>query len=73
MKTDTPPKPDSATQGRDQGMLILSYLIAGIAMYGGLGWLADRFLQTSFLLPSGLVLGMGVSLYIIIKRYGRPA
>ncbi len=29
------------TEGRDQGMMIFSYLLAGIGLYGGLGWLGD--------------------------------
>ncbi|MDI9628795.1 MAG: hypothetical protein QM286_09660 [Acidobacteriota bacterium] len=61
------------TEGRDQGMAILSYLLAGIGLYGGLGWLGDRFWQTSFLLPVGMILGMGISIYVVIKRYGSAA
>ncbi|MGB3955805.1 MAG: hypothetical protein WBL05_11090 [Brooklawnia sp.] len=56
--------------GRDQGMAILSYLIAGICLYGGLGWLADHLLHTAFLLPVGMLAGLAVSIYLIIKRYG---
>lgn len=54
-------------------MAILSYLLAGIGLYGGLGWLGDRFWQTSFLLPVGMILGMGISIYVVIKRYGSAA
>lgn len=56
--------------GRDQGMAIFSYLIAGIGLYGGLGWLADHYWRTSMWLPIGLILGMVISCYAIIKRYG---
>ena len=35
----------------NQGMRVLSYLIAGVAFYGFLGWLGDHFLGTGFLLP----------------------
>lgn len=70
----TPPTTQSAPSGgRDQGMSILSYLIAGIGLYGGLGWLADHFLGTSFLMAIGMVLGMSISIYAIIKRYGSGA
>lgn len=72
MSTRTEPKPDR-TGGRDQGMMILSYLLAGIGLYGGLGWLADQVLATSFGLPVGLLVGMAVSIYVIIKRYGGGA
>jgi hypothetical protein len=37
--------------------MVLSYLIGGVLVYGGLGWLGDHFLGTSFLLPLGIVLG----------------
>ncbi len=72
MSTTQTSKPPTRTtgRGRDQGLAILSYLFAGIGLYGGLGWLADHFWHTSFLLPVGLILGMAVSIYVIIKRYG---
>ncbi len=57
--------------GSDQGIRVLSYLVSGIVVYGGLGWLADRWLQTSFMLPAGIILGAIASMYLIIKRYGR--
>ena len=44
-----------ASAGMDQGMRVLSYLLSGVLLYGGLGWLADHFLHTAFLLPIGIV------------------
>lgn len=55
----------------DDGMVVLSYILAGLILYGGLGWLGDYFLQTSWLLPVGLIVGLVCSIYLIIKRYGR--
>lgn len=57
--------------GMDQGMRVLSYLLAGVALYGGLGWLADHLLGTGFLLPVGIVLGAAAAVYTIIRRFGR--
>lgn len=54
----------------DDGMLVLSYILSGILLYGGLGWLGDHYLHTSWLLPAGLILGLVASMYLIIKRYG---
>ena len=54
----------------DQGVMVLSYLIGGVLVYGGLGWLGDHFLGTSFLLPLGIVLGAALAVYTIIKRFG---
>lgn len=56
--------------GRDQGMRILSYLLSGLLFYGGLGWLADHWLSTTWFLPIGLIVGVVVGIYLVIKRYG---
>lgn len=58
--------------GMDQGMRIVSYLISGLLFYGGLGWLADRALSTTFWLPLGVILGAAAGSYLVIKRYGQP-
>ncbi|GAB3814314.1 hypothetical protein GCM10028820_10070 [Tessaracoccus terricola] len=50
---------------------MLSYILAGLILYGGLGWLGDHYLNTSWLLPVGLIVGLACSIYLIIKRYGR--
>lgn len=57
----------------DQGVTVLSYLIGGVLVYGGLGWLGDRFFHTSFLLPLGIILGAALAVYTIIKRFGTVA
>jgi F0F1-type ATP synthase assembly protein I len=50
---------------------VLAYLISGPALYGGLGWAADRWLGTSpvFVLL-GLLGGMALALYLVWVRYG---
>lgn len=60
---------DKAT-GTDQGLRVLSYLIAGMVFYGGLGWIGDQLLKTRFLLPIGIILGMAGAIFLIIRRYG---
>ncbi|HMQ66679.1 MAG TPA: hypothetical protein PJ992_10335 [Arachnia sp.] len=60
----------SGPSGSEDGMVVLSYILAGIIFYGGLGWAGDHFLKTSWLLPLGLILGLASSIYLIIKRYG---
>ncbi len=59
--------------GQDQGMRIVSYLLAGMVCYGGLGWAADRFLGTRMGIMVGLLFGTAASIWMIIKRYGRAA
>lgn len=66
---ETTPPPEHG--GSEQGLRVLSYLIAGMLLYGALGWLGDRFFETQFLMPLGIVLGMALSIFMIIRRFGR--
>jgi F0F1-type ATP synthase assembly protein I len=56
--------------GAGDGWAILGTLITGIAVWGGIGWLADSVLNTRFMTPIGLVVGGAAAVYIIVKRYG---
>ena len=50
------------------------YLVAGVALYGFLGWLADQWLGTSVLVAIGIVVGAVLGLYLTFSRFnaGRP-
>jgi len=49
------------------------YLVAGVGVYGLLGWLADRWLGTSFLVAVGIVVGAGLGIWLAIVRFtGSP-
>jgi len=50
---------------------ILAYLLSGLIVWGGVGWLLDRWLGTGFLTLIGLLVGMATSIYIVYIRYGR--
>ena len=41
-------------------------------LYGGLGWVADHLLGTILFLPLGIVGGLALSIFIIVKRFGNP-
>lgn len=64
---DEPSEPPSADPWQ-----AFSYLVAGVLMYGGLGWLADRWLGTSYLVAVGILLGAGLGIYLVLKRFGSP-
>ncbi|WP_157720466.1 AtpZ/AtpI family protein [Friedmanniella luteola] len=66
---DAEPPGSSGSQGMNQGLQVLSYLIAGIGVYGFLGWVGDHFLGTAFLLPLGIVVGAALGIYVVIKRF----
>ncbi len=52
-------------------MNIFSYLIAGILAYGAIGWLIGRAVHLPILAPAGMLAGLGITLSLIIYRYGR--
>jgi ATP synthase protein I len=47
----------------------VGYLVTGVAMYGLVGWLLDQWLDTSFLLPVGIVLGAALGVYLTWVRF----
>lgn len=62
---------DGMSRQTDLANAVIAYLLAGPAGFGVLGWVLDRVLDTEFLLPVGVVLGMVLSMYVIWVRYGR--
>ncbi|WTW97324.1 AtpZ/AtpI family protein [Streptomycetaceae bacterium NBC_01309] len=50
----------------------ISYILGGMAVYGGLGWLIDRWTGHSTLfLPIGLIVGVALALVLVYVRHGR--
>jgi ATP synthase protein I len=49
------------------------YLVSGVLLYGGLGWLADWWLGTSFLVVIGILLGAGLGMWMVFKAFGAPS
>lgn len=49
---------------------VSAYLIAGPLVFGGIGFLLDRWLELTFFVVVGLLVGMALSLYVIWNRYG---
>ncbi|MCX4389786.1 hypothetical protein OG777_23035 [Micromonospora peucetia] len=49
---------------------VLGYLLAGIVVWGFLGWLAERFfdLRTGVGVAVGMIFGAAGAIYLIMKR-----
>lgn len=45
------------------------YVVAGVAFYGLLGWLADRWLGTTFLVAIGILVGAALGIYMTAQRF----
>jgi F0F1-type ATP synthase assembly protein I len=58
--------------GRGDGWAAVSYLLGGMIVYGGIGWVIGHWLVHSALIfPLGMVVGLALSIVLIIFRFGR--
>ncbi|MEQ6900116.1 AtpZ/AtpI family protein [Nocardioides sp. YIM 152588] len=60
-------QPDDSPKG--DPWRAFGYIVAGVAFYGFLGWLADRWLDTHFLVAIGVVLGAALGIYMTVARF----
>jgi predicted small integral membrane protein len=64
-------KPDPGQLREGTGWSIVSYLIGGMLLYGGIGWLVARWTHIEAFIGVGLLAGIGLSLALIIYRFTR--
>jgi ATP synthase protein I len=55
--------------GVNDGWSALSYLISGVLLWGGVGWLIDAWLGTRVFVAIGLVLGAAGGVGMVWLRY----
>ena len=67
-----PVNPAGGGSGADTGWAVIGTMLSGMAVWGGAGWLLDRWLGIQVLFPVGIILGMAVSIYMVVVRYGGP-
>lgn len=66
---ETQEKRDSVSPHGADGWAIVSLLLSGILLWGGIGWIADALLDFDALfLPIGMVLGMVGAIYVIWRQ-----
>lgn len=57
-----------------QGWAALSYLIAGMAVWGFVGWLVDQWIDTDGVATGiGIVLGMAGGILLVVRHLGTPS
>lgn len=57
--------------GQNESWSVFGYLISGMAVYGGIGWIAGRLTHLSFLFPVGMLTGLILGIVLILYRYGK--
>ncbi|MGI5207130.1 AtpZ/AtpI family protein [Spirillospora sp. CA-108201] len=50
-----------------------SYLLSGMLIWGGLGWLLSKWTHQAWLVPVGLVVGIVLAVYLIYVKFGRDS
>jgi ATP synthase protein I len=53
------------------GWQIFSYMIAGMVLYGAIGWQVGRWTGLQFLFPVGMITGLASGIALIIFRVTR--
>ena len=69
--TDKGKRPPQGDGGQNVGMTVFSYLLAGMLVYGGLGWLIAHWTGLSLIFPLGMLFGLALTIWLVIYRYGR--
>jgi hypothetical protein len=67
-----PVKPAGGGSGADTGWSVIGTMLSGMGVWGGAGWLLDRWLGIQVLFPVGIILGMAVAVYMVVVRFGGP-
>jgi ATP synthase protein I len=64
---------NSGQNKRDENAMwtIFGYLLSGLLFWGGVGYAADKWLGTTYLVLVGLIIGMGGAIYLVWLRFGR--
>lgn len=57
---------------RVDGWSAMSHLMAGVLLWGGIGWAAARWLGVPALTGLGIVVGAALGVLLVYVRYGKP-
>ncbi|MGX7679392.1 hypothetical protein ACSMXN_10905 [Jatrophihabitans sp. DSM 45814] len=63
-----PSEPGAPAPGGDP-WAAFGYLVAGVAIYGFIGWGLSVWLHAEYWIPIGILVGAGFGLYLVFARY----
>lgn len=65
-----PPR-DDGRDFADVAWSVPSYLLSGILIWGGAGWLLSQWTGVGVFKPIGVILGAALAVYLVYVKYGR--
>ncbi|HEX6684294.1 MAG TPA: hypothetical protein VF062_15935 [Candidatus Limnocylindrales bacterium] len=69
MAGNQPQKPPQSPGGSD-GWVAVGYLLSGMAVWGGVGWLIDRWLHLGRVpIAAGVIIGAVGGIYLVMRRF----
>lgn len=71
MSQSGPPPPTGEDRPKGDPWHAFGYIVAGVGFYGLLGWLADLWIGTSFLVAIGILAGAGLGIYMTFARFNK--
>jgi hypothetical protein len=66
------PPPAGTPKGGGDPWSAFGYLVAGVGLYGLLGWGLGTWLHASYLTPIGILVGAGLGLVMTYYQLARP-
>ena len=61
----------SGVSGANGGWEVVGTLIAGVVVWGGIGWLIDLWLDTTYVKAIGVLVGLAAAIYLVLVRFGK--
>lgn len=71
MARPTPPPTGTADEPQQDPWRAFGFIVAGVLVYGLVGWLMDRWLGTSFLVAIGIIAGAALGVYMTWARFNK--
>lgn len=71
MSQQSPPPATPHDEPKGDPWHAFGYIVSGVGVYGVLGWLADQWLGTSFLVAVGILVGAVFGIYMTYARFNK--
>jgi hypothetical protein len=66
---NSPPTPPDVEAPGGDPWAAFGYLVAGVAFYGAIGWALSVWLDATYWIPIGILVGAAFGMYMVFARY----